>query len=187
MDHERLLRRARRRPVIELGPATRTLCLGRSAIRGLIPHRPPFLLLDSLDHFDPVGSAAAGSRRIDAEDPILKGHFPGAPVYPGVLLLEMLGQLGLCLNALLEREADPSSEGANLRLIGIHGAAFPREVLPGDELSLLAHVLDPGDYAVACLGQVISAGEVRAAGILEILYVDPPARARPQPQENDRC
>lgn len=186
MDYERLLRRARRGPAIELGPATRTLSLGRSAIRSLIPHRPPFLLLDSVDRFDPVGCAAAGSRRIDPEDPILQGHFPGAPVYPGVLLLEMLGQLGLCLNALLEREANPSPEGADLRLIGIHGAAFSRAVLPGDELTLLAHILDPADYAVACLGQVISAGEVRAAGILEILYVDPPARARP-PQENDRC
>lgn len=172
MPFEDVMRTARSRPLAGFGPATRSLSLGPEDLHRLLPHRDPFLLLDAVDRFDPEGRHASATRRIDPGDPVFRGHFPGAPVYPGVLLLEMMGQLGLCLNALLQRESDPEAGPASLRLVKIHGAVFPGEVRPGDTLTLLAHVIEPGDYTVPCVSQVVCGAEVRAAAVQEVLYMD---------------
>ena len=63
----------------------------------LIPHRPPFRLVDGVSAVDLAGFRIRGHRTFRADDLGFDGHFPQDPVYPGVLQLELLGQLGLCL------------------------------------------------------------------------------------------
>src|SRR5688572_11438990 len=71
--------------------------LGRSAVEALLPHREPFLFVDRITALDRRTPRIRARRFIPADDGVFAGHFPGNPVYPGVLQLEMIGQAGLCL------------------------------------------------------------------------------------------
>src|SRR5271165_658159 len=95
-DPAALARRLRREPVWTPGPSTTKVNYDREAIGRLIEHRDPFLLLDTIRAVDPALGCLEGTRWLDPADPVFRGHFPGHPIYPGCLQIEMIGQLGLC-------------------------------------------------------------------------------------------
>jgi 3-hydroxyacyl-[acyl-carrier-protein] dehydratase len=96
----------------------------------LLPHRPPFRFVDGIDEIDP-GTRAVGRYRVTGDEPFLAGHFPGNPIFPGVLQLEALAQVGAIALLSHERYAD------TLPLFGgVEAARFRRQVVPGDELRL---------------------------------------------------
>lgn len=131
----------------------------------MIPHRDPFRLIDGIDHYDASSSTIRGHRTVAADDPLFAGHFPGDPVYPGVLLLEMLGQLGLCLLH-LDDSAEARSVGA--RLLKVHHATFMAPVVPGAALTLEARALEADAIAASIAGQVWHADTLCAVAILEV-------------------
>jgi 3-hydroxyacyl-[acyl-carrier-protein] dehydratase len=103
---------------------------GRDAIEQLIPHRPPFLLVDEILELEP-GKRVVGRRRILADDWWFPGHFPGRPVMPGVLTIEAIAQVGAV--AVLAAE---DNRGKVPYFAGIDGCRFKRVVEPGDTLLL---------------------------------------------------
>ena len=100
------------------------------AIMETIPHRYPFLLVDSILELDP-GTRAAGIKNVTMNEWYFQGHFPDYPVMPGVLVVEALAQVGAV--TLL---SVPENKGKLVFFAGIDNVRFKRQVRPGDTLRL---------------------------------------------------
>ena len=99
-------------------------------IMALLPHRYPFLLVDRILFLDP-GKRAVGLKNVSINEPVFQGHYPGQPIWPGVLIIEALAQVGAV--ALL---ALPEYRNRTPYFAGIDRARFRHAVLPGDQLRL---------------------------------------------------
>ncbi|RQD72594.1 MAG: 3-hydroxyacyl-[acyl-carrier-protein] dehydratase FabZ [Tindallia sp. MSAO_Bac2] len=95
-----------------------------------IPHRYPFLLIDTVEILE-AGKTAVGHKNVTMNEPFFQGHFPREPVMPGVLILEALAQVGAVL--LLNEE---EFKGKTAYFAGVNSARFRRKVIPGDVLKL---------------------------------------------------
>lgn len=107
-------------------------------IQRLLSHRYPFLLVDRILEVAP-GKSIRALKNITFNEPVFQGHFPGQPIFPGVLILEALAQ-ATGLLACKTPEICPAGDGEpNLfLLVGIDNARFRRTVVPGDSLILEA-------------------------------------------------
>lgn len=99
-------------------------------IMEILPHRHPFLLIDTIEELEP-GVRAVGRKNVTFNEPYFAGHFPGNPVMPGVLILEALAQTGAV--AILSL---PENRGKTAYFAGIDKAKFKQMVRPGDTLEL---------------------------------------------------
>ena len=106
------------------------LPLGPAAIRELIPHRYPFLLVDRVEELEP-GVRAVGIKNVTQNEPFFQGHFPDYPVMPGVLIVEAMAQVGAVGVMTLE-----DYQGKLALFAGIDGVRFRRQVIPGDVLRM---------------------------------------------------
>jgi 3-hydroxyacyl-[acyl-carrier-protein] dehydratase len=104
--------------------------LGRAEIEAILPHREPFLLIDEIVELEP-GVRAVARKTVREDEWYLKGHFPGRPIMPGVLIVEAMAQTGAV--AVLSEE---ENRGRLALFAGIDDVRFKRLVLPGDELEL---------------------------------------------------
>jgi 3-hydroxyacyl-[acyl-carrier-protein] dehydratase len=96
----------------------------------LLPHRPPFRFVDSVDEIVP-GERITARYTVTGDEAFLAGHFPGRPIFPGVIQLEALAQAGAI--ALL---ADPRYAGKLPLFGGVEDVRFRRQVVPGDDMVL---------------------------------------------------
>ncbi len=108
--------------------------LGRSEIEAILPHRPPFLLIDEVVELEP-GSRVVARKHVRDDEFWTTGHFPGRPVMPGVLIVEAMAQAGAV--AVLSEE---ENRGRIAFFAGIDDVRFKRIVEPGDELELECHL-----------------------------------------------
>lgn len=175
MDCEAILKSLRKRPLAPPDFPAQGWSCGQDAISRILPHRPPFLLLDRLCGLDLDQALLAASRRIDPADPVLQGHFPGSPVYPGTLQVEMIGQAGLCLYYFLEqgsRAIAPAPRPLKVRATKILGAHFLEPVLPGQEVMVVVKRLAQDPYLASVQGQVICAGRICTAALCEVCFLE---------------
>lgn len=104
-------------------------------IEDILPHRYPFLLVDQIIHLDLVESEIIGLKNVTINEPFFQGHFPGAPIMPGVLILEALAQAG---GILVYRKGYKKKIAV---LLNVNHAKFRKPVFPGDVLHLHAKAL----------------------------------------------
>lgn len=104
--------------------------LGRAEIEAIIPHREPFLLLDEVLEIVP-GERVVARKRVAEDEWYLRGHFPGNPIMPGVLMVEALAQAGVVVVLSEER-----NQGKLVLFAGIDDVRFKRVVRPGETLEL---------------------------------------------------
>ncbi|MCU6708468.1 3-hydroxyacyl-ACP dehydratase FabZ [Paenibacillus sp. J5C_2022] len=137
--------------------------LNINEIQEIIPHRPPFLLIDRILEVEP-GGRAVGLKNVTMNEPYFVGHFPGYPVMPGVLIVEALAQVGSV--AMLMVEANKGKIGF---FAGIDGFRFRDQVKPGDTLTLEVEItrlkgpIGKGKATARVEGKVVAEGELMFA------------------------
>lgn len=109
--------------------------LNASQIMEVIPHRQPFLLLDTVEEMEP-GRCVRARKCVTYNEPYFAGHFPNEPVMPGVLIVEAMAQAGAV--AMLSQ---PEMKGKTAYFAGIQSAKFKKKVVPGDVLELEVEIV----------------------------------------------
>lgn len=139
--------------------------LDSQAIQELLPHRYPFLLVDRIIELIPR-ERIVGIKQVSINEPFFQGHFPGAPVMPGVLVVEALAQVGAVL-ALREIE---DRDSKLVLFTGIREARFRKPVVPGDTLTLEVTALRIGSRIQRMRGEAKVNGELVAdADIMSVI------------------
>ena len=139
---------------------------GRDVIEQLIPHRPPFLLVDEILELEP-GKRVVGRREVRPDDWWFAGHFPARPVMPGVLTVEAIAQAGAV--AVLAEEAN---RGKIPFFAGIDDCRFKRVVEPGDVLTLECDFVRVRGAIAKGEGRASVDGELAAQATLTVFVAE---------------
>ena len=131
----RVIRRSGEKPTFKYSSKEQPL-MDINTIMSLLPHRPPFLLVDRVFHIDE--SAIGGIKNVSMNEPFFVGHIPEEPVMPGVLIIEALAQC--CGILVLSRVENP--EEYSTYFLKADGVKWKRKVVPGDTLQLECHIVD---------------------------------------------
>ena len=137
--------------------------LNKEEIKKIIPQREPFLMIDEVESFIP-GESAVAYKNVNKDEWYFKGHFPGNPIMPGVLITESLAQAGAI--AILSME---ENKGKNALFGGIDKMRFKKQVIPGDKLKLEVKIIKKkgpigiGEAVASVNGKIAAKGELTFA------------------------
>lgn len=127
-------------------------------IQRILPHRYPFLLIDRVEDIDGV-KTARGIKNVTSNEPHFQGHFPGAPIMPGVTIIEALAQTAAVMVGATQKLAD---ENMLMYFMAIDKCKFRRKVVPGDVLNLHVETLRGGSKIWKFKGSGMVNGEMAA-------------------------
>ena len=137
--------------------------LNKEEIKNIIPQRDPFLMIDEIEDVK-TGESAIAYKNVDESEWYFKGHFPGNPIMPGVLICEALAQTGAVAILSLEE-----NKGKNALFGGIDKVRFKKQVVPGDRLKLEVSIIKRkgpigvGKAVASVDGKVVAKGELTFA------------------------
>jgi 3-hydroxyacyl-[acyl-carrier-protein] dehydratase len=152
------------------------ITLDREQILALLPHRPPFLLVDDVVELEP-GRRCVARRTLRDDDFWFAGHFPGNPVMPGVLIVEALAQTATLAAVTAAQDEGSSMHGKIGLFAGIDKVRFKRVVRPGDTLRLEAELLAMHGPVGKCKVLASVDGQMACRGELMFAVVDAAAVA----------
>jgi beta-hydroxyacyl-ACP dehydratase FabZ len=149
--------------------------LGINEIRAILPHRYPFLLVDSIVELE--AERIVGIKNVTANEPFFQGHFPEFPVMPGVLIVEAMAQTAGVL--VLKNIADRDSK--LVFLVAIENARFRKPVVPGDTLRLEMTIIKRRSNVAKMAGRATVEGVLVAEAEVMCKLEDKAAELTPVP------
>lgn len=140
-------------------------------IQRIIPHRYPFLLVDKVRDIV-VGESCVGIKNVTINEPQFTGHFPGMPIFPGVMIIEAMAQTSGILVGLT---MDLVDKQAKVFFMGVDGVKFRRKVVPGDVLELHVKALRGGGKVWKFEGRAMVEGELACEATFMAMFDVPKA------------
>ena len=137
------------------------MVLDVNEIQKILPHRPPFLLIDRILELEPR-KRVVGIKNVTINEPFFVGHFPRFPVMPGVLIIEAMAQTG----GVLVLHNVPSSGERLVFFASIEEAKFRRPVLPGDQIRIEVEVLSQRTAFCRMRGKAFVDGQLVAEAVI---------------------
>lgn len=141
-------------------------------IQRILPHRYPFLLVDKVRDIFP-NESCVGIKCITANEPQFTGHFPGMPIFPGVMIIEAMAQTS---GVLVGLSMDLVDKDAKVFFMGVDGVKFRRKVVPGDVLELHVKAVRGGGKVWKFEGRGIVEGELACEASFTAMF-DLPKKA----------
>ncbi|HEX5410387.1 MAG TPA: 3-hydroxyacyl-ACP dehydratase FabZ [Terriglobia bacterium] len=142
---------------------------GIAEIMKFLPHRYPFLLVDKILELEPE-KRIVGLKNVTINEQFFQGHFPGAPVMPGVLIIESMAQVA---GVLIYRDL-PEKHKKLIYFSGIESAKFRRPVLPGDQLHVEMQLLNRRNNFGKMQGRATVDGRLVAEAVVLFAIVEKP-------------
>jgi len=141
-------------------------------IQGILPHRYPFLLVDRVESIED-GQVIKAYKNVSISEPVFEGHFPGHPIYPGVMILEGLAQAGgiLAFKTIGEEEQIDISQKV-FYFTGIDKAKFKNPVKPGDKLEYVVTLKKHRGAMWVFDGKAYVDGKLASEAELKAMVVD---------------
>jgi len=143
------------------------MILDTNGIQKILPHRYPFLMVDAILEMERM-KRIVGVKNVSITEDYFKGHFPGKPIMPGVLIIEAMAQTG----GLLLLQEVPDREKKLLYFVAVDDARFRRPVVPGEQLRLEVTVISWRGNFCKLQGQASVNGELAAEATLMCKMVD---------------
>jgi len=140
--------------------------MSREDILKAIPHRPPFLFVDSVNVIE-EGKSCVGAKYLSPEEPFFAGHFPGRPMLPGVLILEAMAQTSAALAM-----SSGIYENKIAFFMGIDKVKFRQSVFPGQTLKLAVKILRAGGRAGRARAEAFCDGKLAAEADMTFAILD---------------
>ncbi len=135
-------------------------------IMRIIPHRYPFLLIDKVRDIVPMVSCV-GIKAVTMNEPQFTGHFPGMPVFPGVMIIEAMAQAS---GILVGVSLDLIDRNAKVFFMGVDGVKFRRKVVPGDVMELHVKTLRGGGKVWKFEGRAMVDGELACEATFTAMF-----------------
>ena len=136
-------------------------------IQALLPHRYPFLFVDRILEIE-YAKRIVGVKNVTVNEEFFQGHFPGQPVMPGVLLLEVMAQTG----GVLARKTAEGKGRPTVFLTGIEKAKFRRPVVPGDQLRVEVEVVRRKGAFWKMAGRIVIDGSLACEAEMTAMVTD---------------
>lgn len=140
-------------------------------IQKILPHRYPFLLVDRITDMD-EGKTIVGYKNVSISEPVFEGHFPGHPIYPGVMILEGMAQAGGILALKSAGLTDEELKNKVIYFMSIDGAKFRSPVRPGDRLEYRIEVVKLRKNLIVLAGKAYVDDTLVSEAELKAMIVD---------------
>lgn len=137
-------------------------------IMQLIPHRYPFLMIDRVKDIVP-NQSAVGIKNVTINEGLFQGHFPGHPIFPGVLIVEAMAQTAGCL---VVHSLGPTAEDKLVYFMTIDEARFRKPVMPGDQMHIHVQVERSRGTVWKFKGQAYVDGNLHAEATFSAMIMD---------------